>query len=91
MFAAGIGIGLLFFSVLEPVEYNFAEDGGARPLGIDIAVPGNEYNGVVGAIRHWGLEGWTVYAAVGLSLAIFSYNIGLALTLRSVFYPVLGA
>jgi len=37
MFAAGIGIGLLFFGVLEPVYYNFSESGAARPLGIDIA------------------------------------------------------
>ncbi len=90
MFAAGIGIGLLFFGVLEPVYYNFAEGGAAHPLGIDPALPGNEYIGVVGTIHHWGLEGWAIYAAVGLSLAIFSYNLGLPLTLRSAFYPILG-
>ncbi|MBX2880208.1 MAG: BCCT family transporter [Granulosicoccus sp.] len=90
MFAAGIGIGLLFFGVLEPVYYNFAEDGAARPLGIDITQPGNEYIGVVGTIHHWGLEGWAVYAAVGLALGIFCYNLGLPLTLRSAFYPILG-
>ena len=90
MFAAGIGIGLLFFGVLEPVYYNFAEGGNASPLGIDITQPGNEYAGVVGTIHHWGLEGWAVYAAVGLSLAIFCYNLKLPLTLRSAFYPILG-
>lgn len=90
MFAAGIGIGLLFFGVLEPVYYNFSEGGAARPLGIDINEPGNEYIGVVGTIHHWGLEGWAVYAAVGLSLGIFCYNLGLPLTLRSAFYPILG-
>ena len=90
MFAAGIGIGLLFFGVLEPVYYNFSEGGGARPLNIDINEPGNEYIGVVGTIHHWGLEGWAVYAAVGLSLGIFCYNLGLPLTLRSAFYPILG-
>ncbi len=90
MFAAGIGIGLLFFGVLEPVYYNFAENGAARPLNIDITQPGNEYIGVVGTIHHWGLEGWAVYAVVGLTLAIFCYNKGLPLTLRSAFYPVLG-
>ena len=88
MFAAGIGIGLLFFGVLEPVYYNFSEGGAARPLGIDIAE--NEYIGVVGTIHHWGLEGWAVYAAVGLSLGIFSYNLGYPLTLRSAFVPLLG-
>ncbi|MEO1266382.1 MAG: BCCT family transporter, partial [Pseudomonadota bacterium] len=90
MFAAGIGIGLLFFGVLEPVYYNFAENGAARPLGIDITQPGNEYIGIVGTIHHWGLEGWAVYAVVGLTLAIFCYNKGLPLTLRSAFYPILG-
>ncbi|MGR3815662.1 MAG: BCCT family transporter [Cognatishimia activa] len=90
MFAAGIGIGLLFFGVLEPVYYQFSEGGGASPLGIDQSQPGNEYIGVVGTIHHWGLEGWAVYAAVGLSLGIFCYNLGLPLTLRSAFYPILG-
>ncbi len=88
MFAAGIGIGLLFFGVLEPTYYNFAEKGAARPLSIDIAE--NPYIGVVGTIHHWGLEGWAVYAVVGLTLAIFCYNKGLPLTLRSAFYPILG-
>jgi BCCT family betaine/carnitine transporter len=41
MFAAGIGIGLLFFGVLEPIYYNFSEGGNARPLGIDPTEPGN--------------------------------------------------
>ena len=90
MFAAGIGIGLLFFGVLEPTYYNFSEGGAARPLGIDITQPGNEYIGVVGTIHHWGLEGWAVYAAVGLALAIFCYNLNLPMTLRSAFYPILG-
>ncbi|MEM7695598.1 MAG: BCCT family transporter [Pseudomonadota bacterium] len=90
MFAAGIGIGLLFFGVLEPTYYNFAENGAARPLGIDVTQPGNEYAGVVGTIHHWGLSAWAVYAAVGLSLAIFAFNLNLPLTLRSAFYPLLG-
>jgi len=90
MFAAGIGIGLLFFGVMEPVYYNFAESGNASPLNIDITQPGNEHAGVMGTIHHWGLEAWAVYAAVGLSLAIFCYNLKLPLTLRSAFYPILG-
>ena len=90
MFAAGIGIGLLFFGVLEPTYYNFSEGGNARPLGIDINEPGNEYIGIVGTIHHWGLEGWSVYAIVGLTLAIFCYNKGMPMTLRSAFYPIFG-
>ncbi|MEM9736136.1 MAG: BCCT family transporter, partial [Pseudomonadota bacterium] len=90
MFAAGIGIGLLFFGVLEPTYYNFSEGGNARPLNIDPSIPGNEYIGIVGTIHHWGLEGWSVYAIVGLTLAIFAYNKGMPMTLRSAFYPLLG-
>ena len=90
MFAAGIGIGigLLFFGVLEPVYHNFAEGGAVNLLGIGVAE--NEYIGIVGTIHHWGLEGRAVYAAVGLSLCIFSYNLGYPLTLRSAFVPILG-
>lgn len=90
LFAAGIGIGLLFFGVLEPVYYTYAENGAARPLGINPNIPGNENIGIVGTVHHWGLGGWAVYAVVGLALAIFCYNKGLPLTLRSAFYPLLG-
>ena len=89
VFAAGIGIGLMFFGVLEPVYYNFSENGAASPLGIDVTEPGNESIGIVGTIHHWGFEAWAVYTVVGLSLAIFCYNFGLPLTLRSAFYPLL--
>lgn len=90
LFAAGIGIGLLFFGVLEPVYYTYAEGGAANPLGIDPKTPGNENIGIVGTVHHWGLGGWAVYAVVGLTLAVFCYNKGLPLTLRSAFYPILG-
>lgn len=90
LFAAGIGIGLLFFGVLEPVYYTYAEGGAARPLGIDPKTPGNENIGIVGTVHHWGLGGWTVYAVVGLTLAVFAYNKGLPMTLRSAFFPILG-
>ena len=90
LFAAGIGIGLLFFGVLEPVYYNYAEGGAARPLGIDPTIPGNENIGIVGTVHNWGLGGWCVYALVALALAIFCYNKGLPLTLRSAFYPIFG-
>jgi len=90
LFAAGIGIGLLFFGVLEPVYYTYAEGGAANPLGIDPKTPGNENIGIVGTVHHWGLGGWCVYAVVGLTLAIFAYNKGMPMTLRSAFYPILG-
>lgn len=90
LFAAGIGIGLLFFGVLEPVYYTYAESGAANPLGIDPQTAGNENIGIVGTVHHWGLAAWSVYAVVGLTLAIFAYNKGLPMTLRSAFFPILG-
>ena len=90
LFSAGIGIGLLFFGVLEPVYYTYAEGGAANPLGIDPKTPGNANIGIVGTVHHWGLGGWAVYAVVGLTLAIFCYNKGLPMTLRSAFYPIFG-
>ena len=90
MFAAGIGIGLLFFGVLEPTYFTFSEGGNASPLNININEPGNQYMGIVGTVHHWGLAGWCVYAVVGLTLAIFAYNKNMPMTLRSAFYPILG-
>ena len=89
LFSAGIGIGLLFFSVLEPMYYTVAELN-TWPLGADPSIPGNENMGLVGTFFHWGISGWAVYVVVALSLAIFCYNLGLPLTLRSAFYPILG-
>ncbi len=89
LFSAGIGIGLLFFGVLEPMYYSLAELE-TLPLGKDPAIPGNENMGIVGTVYHWAISGWAVYVVVGLSLAIFCYNLGLPLTLRSAFYPLFG-
>ncbi|MFP4640208.1 MAG: BCCT family transporter [Guyparkeria sp.] len=102
LFAAGMGVGLMFYGVSEPMtHYGTALDGisvgedGARtdsaPLG---AAEGNESAamslGMAATIFHWGLHPWAIYAIVALSLAIFSYNKGLPLTVRSMFYPLLG-
>ena len=89
LFSAGIGIGLLFFGVLEPMYYSLPELK-ALPLGADPSVAGNENMGIVGTVYHWGISGWAVYVVVGLSLAIFCYNLNLPLTLRSAFYPIFG-
>lgn len=86
MFAAGVGIGLMFYGVLEPVTHTLSP-----PLGITAAeakgIPGL---GVAAATFHWGLHAWGIYAVVGLALAIFHYNKGLPLTIRSAFYPLFG-
>ena len=86
LFAAGVGIGLMFFGVHEPVTHSLSP-----PLGVDPA--DTETARAVGmstAIMHWGLHGWAIYATVGLSLAFFCFNRGMPLTLRSGFFPLIG-
>ncbi len=86
LFAAGMGIGLMFFGVLEPVAH-FQKP----PLFVSTAnVEEARDVAMAATIFHWGLHPWAIYAVVGLSLAFFSYNRGLPLTIRSVFYPVFG-
>ena len=86
LFAAGVGIGLMFFGVLEPVTHTLNP-----PLSIDPAdVATARAAGMSAAITHWGLHAWAIYGIVGLSLAFFCFNRGMPLTLRSAFYPLVG-
>ena len=85
LFAAGVGIGLLFFGVAEPVYY-FQKP----PLGITPGTAEAATAGIAATVFHWGLHGWAIYGVVGLALGFFAYNRGLPLTIRSVFYPLLG-
>ncbi|MEE9447357.1 MAG: BCCT family transporter [Arenicellales bacterium] len=85
LFAAGMGIGLMFWSVAEPVVYA-AGVWGYAPLGVSES---REMAFAV-TIFHWGLHPWAIYAVVGLALAFFTYNRGLPLTIRSAFYPIFG-
>ncbi|MDG2019912.1 MAG: BCCT family transporter [SAR86 cluster bacterium] len=88
LFAAGVGIGMTFYGAAEPLSYYTGVFG--TPLGV---TPGTEeaYRLAFSAtIFHWGISGWSVYAIIGLSLAFFSYNWKLPLTIRSIFYPLLG-
>ncbi len=84
LFSAGMGIGLLFFSVAEPI-FHFTNP----PV-----EPVNDAERADNAMRytllHWGLHAWAIYALVGLALAFFAFNKKLPLTIRSVFYPLLG-
>ncbi|GGD30934.1 BCCT family transporter [Sinisalibacter lacisalsi] len=100
LFAAGMGIGLMFFGVLEPVYY-FGTPWGDQPLGGELgivdgvvaseaAVAEARQRAMAATIFHWGLHPWAIYAIVALALALFSYNKGLPLTIRSAFYPILG-
>ncbi len=84
LFSAGMGIGLLFFSVAEPILHYSNPPRGAT----------NAATAAQDAMKftflHYGLHAWAIYAIVGMSLAFFTFNKNLPLTLRSVFYPLLG-
>ncbi|UTD54059.1 BCCT family transporter [Halomonas sp. MS1] len=97
LFTAGIGIGLLFFGVLEPVYHAnvslplgitspFGSDGTLNPDAIADA----SAMGLAGTYLHWGLHGWAVYVVMALALGIFTYNKGLPFSIRSAFFPILG-
>jgi len=88
LFAAGMGIGLMFWSVAEPVAYftGWYE----TPLGVEANSPEAAKLALGATMFHWGLHPWAIYAVVALSLAFFCYNKGLPLSIRSIFYPILG-
>jgi choline/glycine/proline betaine transport protein len=83
LFAAGMGIGLMFFAVAEPIQH--------------FSAPPEGQGGTIAAARqamvitffHWGVHAWAIYGIVGLSLAYFSFRYNLPLTVRSGLYPLL--
>lgn len=87
LFAAGMGIGLMFWSVAEPTAYYTGWFG--TPLGVEKNTPQAAELAMGATMFHWGLHPWAIYAVVGLSLAFFTYNKGLPLTVRSAFYPII--
>jgi choline/glycine/proline betaine transport protein len=84
LFSAGMGIGLLFYGVAEPMIHFHNPP----------KMPGGTVAAATRAMDltflHWGFHAWSIYALVALALAYFSYNRGLPLTIRSAFYPLLG-
>ena len=97
LFAAGMGIGLMFFGVLEPVYHMAISEplGVASPVAedgtlIEANVEAARRMGLAATSYHWALHPWAIYAVVALALALFSYNKGLPLTIRSAFYPIFG-
>lgn len=84
LFSAGMGIGLMFFGVAEPVMHYLNPPVG-EPQTIEAAKEAMRLT-----FFHWGLHAWAIYAIVALILAFFSYRHGLPLTLRSALYPIIG-
>jgi BCCT family betaine/carnitine transporter len=87
LFAAGMGIGLMYWSVAEPVAYYTGW--WHTPLDVLKLTPEAKELAMGATMFHWGLHPWAIYAVVGLSLAFFSYSKKLPLTMRSAFYPIL--
>jgi len=84
LFAAGMGIGLMFFAVAEPIQH-FSNPPEADPMTVEAA-----RDAMVITFFHWGVHAWGVYTIVGLSLAYFSFRYNLPLTIRSGLYPLIG-
>lgn len=87
LFAAGMGIGLMFWSVAEPTAYY--TDWWGTPLNVAKGTPEAARMAMGATMFHWGLHPWAIYAVVGLSLAFFAFNKDLPLTIRSGFYPLI--
>ena len=84
LFTAGMGIGLVFWSVAEPLSHL------ANPPMAEAGTPAAAREAMQVTFFHWGLHAWGVYVVVGLSLAYFAYRHDLPLTVRSALYPLLG-
>jgi choline/glycine/proline betaine transport protein len=88
LLSAGMGIGLMFWSVGEPMYHYSAPS--PMFIGVESGTPEAAQAAMGITYFHWGLHPWAIYAIVGLGLAFFAYNRGLPLTIRSIFYPILG-
>ena len=84
LFTAGMGIGLMFFGVAEPVMHYVSPPEGA----------GETIQAAQQSMRvtffHWGFHAWAIYTVVGLALAYFAYRHNLPLKIRSALYPIIG-
>ncbi|MCW8336306.1 BCCT family transporter [Vibrio paucivorans] len=88
LFAAGMGIGLMFWGVAEPAA--FFTGWFETPLNVEAYSQEAAKLALGATIFHWGFHGWAIYGVVALALAFFSFNKGLPLSMRSIFYPLLG-
>jgi len=87
LLSAGMGIGLMFWSVAEPIFHLTAP---APVFNVEAGTDAAASAALATTFYHWGIHPWGIYALVSLALAFFAFNRGLPLTFRSVFYPLLG-
>ena len=84
LFSAGMGIGIMFWSVAEPIFHYLS------PPMADGETAEAAQQAMNLTYLHWGFHAWGIYAVVGLALGFFAFNRGLPLSFRSVFYPLIG-
>ena len=93
LFGAGMGIGLVFYGVGEPVTH-FASSlagGAGAPLGGAVGDPVAARSLAMAAtIFDWSLHPWAIFAVTGLAFAVFAYDFNMPLSMRSAFYPIFG-
>lgn len=85
LFAAGTGVGLLFWSIAEPINHFQGNPFSAEP-----GTPSAAIDAARLSLFHWGLHGWAIFALVAAMLAYFGYRRNLPLTIRSALYPLIG-
>lgn len=83
LFAAGMGIGLMYFGVAEPISHY------ALPLDPNLSQGARAETAMLNTFFHWGIHSWAIYGVLGLALAYFGFRYHLPLTVRSGFYPLL--
>ncbi len=84
LFAAGVGIGMLFYSVTGPVvHYIYPPSGDGRSAAA-------LQDAVVWTMFHYGIAGWAMYALLGMAMGYFAYRWGMPLSIRAALYPRLG-
>ncbi|VVP21601.1 Osmo-dependent choline transporter BetT2 [Pseudomonas fluorescens] len=84
LFAAGVGIDMLFYSVTGPVvQYLYPPSG-------EGSTAAARQNAVVWTMFHYGIAGWAMYALLGMAMGYFAYRWGMPLSIRAALYPLLG-
>jgi len=86
LFSAGTGIGLVFYSVAEPIYHYITPP----PMGVTAETVAAANLSMSITFFHWGFHTWALYALVGLGLGFFAFSRGLPLTISSIFYPLIG-
>ncbi|KPV42841.1 glycine betaine uptake BCCT transporter [Alicyclobacillus ferrooxydans] len=85
LFSAGMGIGLVFWGVAEPIDHYVSPPMGLTPKSSEAATWAERYS-----FFHWGLQPWAIYAVIGLALAYFNFRKGSKGLISATFYPILG-